>query len=98
MVLNYAAGLEQRAAQQRRMVSKWDRDELEDKYLRLSEENLILKKHARKQEDKIKRWDKSHKTSVFTESVVVIFVLFQIKCTFYLFRDNILMKDLAIVH
>lgn len=48
-------GLEQRAAQQRRMVSKWDRSELEDKYLRLSEENIILKKHARKQEDKIKR-------------------------------------------
>lgn len=50
-------GLEQRAAQQRRMVSKWDRGELEDKYLRLSEENIILKKHARKQEDKIKRFD-----------------------------------------
>jgi len=48
-------GLEQRAAQQRRMVSKWDRTELEDKYLRMSEENIILKKHARKQEDKIKR-------------------------------------------
>ncbi|WAR12637.1 FTM-like protein, partial [Mya arenaria] len=48
-------GLEQRAAQQRRMVSKWDRGELEDKYLRMAEENLILKKHARKQEDKIKR-------------------------------------------
>ena len=48
-------GLEQRAAQQRRMVSKWSRDELEDKYLRMSEENIILKKHARKQEDKIKR-------------------------------------------
>jgi hypothetical protein len=38
------------------MVSKWDRSELEDKYLRLSEENIILKKHARKQEDKIKRY------------------------------------------
>ena len=37
------------------MVSKWSRDELEDKYLRMSEENIILKKHARKQEDKIKR-------------------------------------------
>lgn len=48
-------GLEQRAAQQRRMVGKWSRDELEDKYLRLSEENIILKKHARKQEEKIKR-------------------------------------------
>lgn len=39
------------------MVSKWDRDTLEDKYLRMYEENLILKKHARKQEDKIKRWE-----------------------------------------
>ena len=38
------------------MVSKWSRDELEDKYLRMSEENIILKKHARKQEDKIKRY------------------------------------------
>ncbi|KAL3860281.1 hypothetical protein ACJMK2_010423 [Sinanodonta woodiana] len=42
-------------ANQKRMVSKWSRDELEDKYLRLYEENIILKKHARKQEDKIKR-------------------------------------------
>ncbi|PVD20902.1 hypothetical protein C0Q70_19065 [Pomacea canaliculata] len=50
-----SAALDQKAAQQRRMVSKLDRDELEDKYLRLSEENLLLKKHARKQEDKIKR-------------------------------------------
>ena len=49
------AGVDQKAAQQRRMVSKWDRDTLEDKYLRMYEENLILKKHARKQEDKIKR-------------------------------------------
>jgi len=49
-------GLEQKAAQQRRMVNKWDRDTLEDKYLRMYEENLILKKHARKQEDKIKRY------------------------------------------
>nr|KAG5707913.1 hypothetical protein BaRGS_031644 [Batillaria attramentaria] len=37
------------------MVAKWSRDELEDKYLRIHEENLLLKKHARKQEDKIKR-------------------------------------------
>ncbi|XP_069113817.1 protein fantom-like isoform X2 [Argopecten irradians] len=52
---NNDAGVEQKAAQQRRMVSRWDRDSLEDKYLRMYEENLILKKHARKQEDKIKR-------------------------------------------
>ena len=38
------------------MITKWDRDTLEDKYLRMYEENLILKKHARKQEDKIKRF------------------------------------------
>ena len=50
-----STGLEQRAAQQWRMVGRWGRDELEDKYLRLSEENILLKKHARKQEDKIKR-------------------------------------------
>ena len=54
--ISFYTGLEQRAAQQRRMVSKWSKDELEDKFLRLSEENIILKKHARKQEDKIKRW------------------------------------------
>uniref|UniRef100_A0A2C9M2E5 C2 domain-containing protein n=1 Tax=Biomphalaria glabrata TaxID=6526 RepID=A0A2C9M2E5_BIOGL len=36
-------------------VSKYSRDELEDKFLRMYEEYIILKKHARKQEDKIKR-------------------------------------------
>lgn len=55
VLFSLLAALDQKAAQQRRMVSKLDRDELEDKYLRLSEENLLLKKHARKQEDKIKR-------------------------------------------
>ena len=49
------AALDQKAAQQRRLVSKWSRDELEDKYLRIYEENLMLKKYGRKQEDKIKR-------------------------------------------
>ncbi|KAK6185889.1 hypothetical protein SNE40_008027 [Patella caerulea] len=43
------------AGQMRRMVNKWQRDELEDKYLRNYEENIILKKHARKQEEKIKK-------------------------------------------
>ena len=46
----------QRAAQQRGMVARWSRDDLEDKYLRLNEENYLLKKHARKQEEKIKRY------------------------------------------
>ena len=31
------------------------REELEDRYLRLLEENVVLKKHACKQEDKIKK-------------------------------------------
>ncbi|XP_033626403.1 protein fantom-like isoform X2 [Asterias rubens] len=46
---------EQRRAQQRRAVAKISREELEDKYLRLHDENLVLKKHARKQEEKIKK-------------------------------------------
>ena len=46
----------QRTAQQRQVVAKWTRDDLEDKYLRMYEENILLKKHARKQEDKIKRY------------------------------------------
>ncbi|CAH1779675.1 unnamed protein product [Owenia fusiformis] len=46
---------QQRAAQEARMIARWTREDLEDKYLRLYEENIIIKKHARKQEDKIKR-------------------------------------------
>ncbi|CAD5117963.1 DgyrCDS6705 [Dimorphilus gyrociliatus] len=36
-------------------ISKWSRDELEDRYLRMYEEDIMLKKHARKQEDRIKQ-------------------------------------------
>ncbi|XP_035828549.1 protein fantom isoform X2 [Aplysia californica] len=43
------------AAQQRQHAAKFSRDELEDKYLRMYEEYIILKKYARKQEDKIKK-------------------------------------------
>ncbi|XP_067905559.1 protein fantom isoform X1 [Heterodontus francisci] len=39
----------------RQAVSRIGREELEDRFLRLHEENLLLKQHARKQEDKIKR-------------------------------------------
>ena len=35
--------------QQRALVAKLNRDELEDRYLRLLEENVVLKKHACKQ-------------------------------------------------
>ena len=44
--------------QQRTLVAKLGRDELEDRYLRLLEENTVLKKHACKQEDKIKKGDR----------------------------------------
>ncbi|KAF6079270.1 RPGRIP1 like [Phyllostomus discolor] len=36
-------------------VSRISREELEDRFLRLHDENILLKQHARKQEDKIKR-------------------------------------------
>ena len=41
--------------QQRMLVAKLPRDELDDRYLRLLEENTLLKKHACKQEEKIKK-------------------------------------------
>jgi len=37
------------------MVSKMDRGELEDKFIRMYEENLIIKRYAKKQDDKIKK-------------------------------------------
>ncbi|XP_061449975.1 protein fantom isoform X2 [Rhineura floridana] len=42
-------------AKARQGVSRISREELEDRYLRLHEENILLKQHAHKQEDKIKR-------------------------------------------
>uniref|UniRef100_A0A670YPC6 RPGRIP1 like n=1 Tax=Pseudonaja textilis TaxID=8673 RepID=A0A670YPC6_PSETE len=56
--LNLGGHSEPSAAQSvksRQIVSRIQREELEDRYLRLHEENLLLKQHARKQEDKIKR-------------------------------------------
>uniref|UniRef100_A0ACB8E9U3 Uncharacterized protein n=1 Tax=Sphaerodactylus townsendi TaxID=933632 RepID=A0ACB8E9U3_9SAUR len=44
-------------AKTRQAVSRISREELEDRYFRLHDENLLLKQHARKQEDKIKRSD-----------------------------------------
>ncbi|XP_064640394.1 protein fantom-like isoform X3 [Lineus longissimus] len=55
MIAEDADPLAQREAHTRATVSKWTREDLEDKYLRMYEENIVLKKHARKQEDKIKR-------------------------------------------
>lgn len=42
-------------AKSRQAVSRISREELEDKFLRLHDENTLLKQHARKQEEKIKR-------------------------------------------
>jgi len=37
------------------MIAKLDPADLQDRYLRLYDDNLILKQHAQKQEDKIKK-------------------------------------------
>ncbi|XP_045149734.1 protein fantom isoform X2 [Echinops telfairi] len=44
-----------RTMKSRQAVSRVTREELEDRFLRLHDENIVLKQHARKQEDKIKR-------------------------------------------
>lgn len=44
-----------RATQERLLISKLSREDLEDKYLTNYDENILLKKHARKQEDRIKK-------------------------------------------
>ncbi|XP_023582666.1 protein fantom isoform X1 [Trichechus manatus latirostris] len=44
-----------RTMKSRQAVSRVSREELEDRFLRLHDENIVLKQHARKQEDKIKR-------------------------------------------
>uniref|UniRef100_A0A8C5LD46 Protein fantom n=1 Tax=Jaculus jaculus TaxID=51337 RepID=A0A8C5LD46_JACJA len=44
-----------RTVKARQAVSRVSREELEDRFLRLHDENILLKQHARKQEDKIKR-------------------------------------------
>ena len=51
MVEAYTLGAQAEAAfnQQRVVVSRLPRDELEDRYLRLMEESVVIKKHAGKQ-------------------------------------------------
>ncbi|KAM6123686.1 protein fantom isoform 2-T2 [Phoenicopterus ruber ruber] len=52
-------GLQESSATQnvkaRQAVSRISREELEDRFLRLRDENILLKQHANKQEEKIKR-------------------------------------------
>ncbi|XP_066461080.1 X-linked retinitis pigmentosa GTPase regulator-interacting protein 1 [Eleutherodactylus coqui] len=49
------AAIQEKDLKARRRVSLISREELEDNFLRLHEENLLLKDYARRQEDKIKR-------------------------------------------
>ena len=48
--------MSKRATQERLLISKLSREDLEDKYLKNYDENILLKKHARKQEDRIKKY------------------------------------------
>ena len=47
----------QQDLQQRAMVAKLSREDLEDQHLRTLEDINILKVHGRKQEEKIKKYD-----------------------------------------
>lgn len=47
--------LTKRAAQERLLIGKLSREDLEDKYIKNYDENILLKKHCRKQEEKIKK-------------------------------------------
>ncbi|CAF3169233.1 unnamed protein product [Rotaria socialis] len=53
--LDQSQGQAKRLSNERQMIAKLDPAELQDRYLRLYDDNLVLKQHARKQEDKIKR-------------------------------------------
>lgn len=48
-------GQAKRITNERQMIAKLERTELEDRYVRLYDNELILKKHAQKQEEKIKK-------------------------------------------
>ncbi|XP_029880175.1 protein fantom isoform X2 [Aquila chrysaetos chrysaetos] len=59
LILAGTAGLQESSTTQnvkaRQAVSRISREELEDRFLRLHDENILLKQHANKQEEKIKR-------------------------------------------
>ncbi|XP_069495678.1 protein fantom isoform X2 [Ambystoma mexicanum] len=59
MILSGIGGLQESSTahnvKARQAVSKVTREELEDRFLRIHDENMLLKQHARSQEDKIKR-------------------------------------------
>ncbi|CAF2623385.1 unnamed protein product [Rotaria sp. Silwood2] len=53
--LDQSQGQAKRISNERQMIAKLDPAELQDRYLRLYDDHLVLKQHARKQEDKIKK-------------------------------------------
>ncbi|CAF1261553.1 unnamed protein product [Rotaria sp. Silwood1] len=53
--LDQSQGQAKRISNERQMIAKLDPLELQDRYLRLYDDHLVLKQHARKQEDKIKK-------------------------------------------
>ncbi|XP_040208910.1 X-linked retinitis pigmentosa GTPase regulator-interacting protein 1 [Rana temporaria] len=55
MLMQKSSKMKEKDVKTRRRVALISREELEDKFLRLHEENLLLKEYARKQEDKMKR-------------------------------------------
>uniref|UniRef100_A0A4W5KX13 RPGRIP1 like n=1 Tax=Hucho hucho TaxID=62062 RepID=A0A4W5KX13_9TELE len=55
ITLNLTKTLVAQNARARQAILRVSREELEDRFLRLHEENLLLKQHTHKQEDKIKR-------------------------------------------
>ncbi|CAF3549757.1 unnamed protein product [Adineta steineri] len=53
--LDQPQGQAKRISSERQMIAKLDPAELQDRYLRLYDDHLVLKQHARKQEDQIKK-------------------------------------------
>jgi len=55
------------------MVAKMERSELEDKFIRMYEENLIIKRYAKKQDEKIKKLVQCYVSVVKTCNVFMVF-------------------------
>lgn len=72
-----------RKVKARRAVTQFSEKELEDKYLCLRDENILLKQHANKQEETIKRYE------LF---FFLVLVLFQFRVTVLLLQVLIVNK------
>ena len=70
-LIDTSAGQNGRARQD---IARVSREELEDRYLRLHDENLLLKQNNNTQEDKIRRYDT--KCSPNTLILLILILLF----------------------